>query len=196
MKNVEVIWNNEEFFWGLSNTKRIIFISLVVRSLETNRGWPTIVFQFLLLQCLRGFVHALKMLLKCCQYSSRPKIMWKISLESQIGYSLFKYIFYHLEKWDSNRYLRVFFFPQKSKICNFFLSMRCMAMGVSAFDNPDLGAPFKYHTGKHILLSSRKFFRVFWSRRNHWKMRKSQIKFRNFEMNLWKILKKYIFPNF
>ena len=69
-----------------------------------------------------------------------------------------------------------------------------MAMGVGAFESPDPGAPSRYL--KHILLSSRKFFRGLWSRRIHWKMRKSQIKFRNFEMNFWKILKKHVFPNF
>ena len=90
---------------------------------------------------------------------------------------------------------RVFF---STKIENlqifFFWSMCRMAMGVGAFDSPDPVAPSRYL--KHILLSSRKFFRGLWSRRIHWKMRKSQIKFRNFEMNFWKILKKHVFPNF
>ena len=75
-----------------------------------------------------------------------------------------------------------------------FWSMCRMAMGVGAFESPDPEAPSRYL--KHILLSSRKFFRGLWSRRIHWKMRKSQIKFRNFEMNFWKILKKHLFPNF
>ena len=49
------------------------------------------------------------------------------------------------------------FFSTKIENLQFFLSMRRMAMGVSAFESPDLGAPSRYL--KHILLSSRKNFR-------------------------------------
>ena len=52
--------------------------------------------------------------------------------------------------------------------------MRRLAMGVGAFESPDLGAPSRYL--KYMLLNSRKIFRGLWSRRIHWKMRKSQIK--------------------
>ena len=49
------------------------------------------------------------------------------------------------------------FFPTKIENLQNFLSMRRMAMGVGAFESPDPGAPSRYL--KHILLSSRKFFR-------------------------------------
>ena len=49
------------------------------------------------------------------------------------------------------------FFPTKIENLQFFLSMRRMAMGVGVFESPDPGAPSRYL--KHILLSSRKFFR-------------------------------------
>ena len=74
------------------------------------------------------------------------------------------------------------FFPRKSKICKIFWSMRRMAMGVSAFESPDLGVPSRYR--KHIVLSFGKFFRGLWSRKVQSKWAKSQVKFRNFEMSL------------
>ena len=104
------------------------------------------------------------------------------------------YLVLQLEKSDSKRYLSVFFSPKKSKICKMFWSMRRMTARVGAFESPDLGGPFRYL--KHILLSSRKFFRDLWSRRVQSKWAKSQVKFRNFEMNFWKILLKCVFPSF
>ena len=65
------------------------------------------------------------------------------------------YLVLQLEKSDSKRYLSVFLFQKKSKICKSFWSMRCMTARVDAFESADLGGPSRYL--KHILLSSRKF---------------------------------------
>ena len=67
---------------------------------------------------------------------------------------------YHtcLGKWDSRRYLKVFFFPKIENLQILFWYMRRMAEGVGAFESPDLGAPSRYL--KHILLSSRKNLEV------------------------------------
>ena len=64
--------------------------------------------------------------------------------------------------------------------------MRRLAMGVGAIESPDLGAPSR--NLKHILLNSRNFLDASEVEESIQKMRKSQIKFRNFEMNLGKIL--------
>ena len=60
--------------------------------------------------------------------------------------------------------------------------MRCLAMVAGAFESPDLGAPSRYL--KYILLTLEKFLEVSEVEEVIQKMRKFQIKFRNFEMNL------------
>ena len=59
--------------------------------------------------------------------------------------------------------------------------MRRLAMGVGAFESTYLGASSRYL--KHILLNSRKFLEASEVEESIQKMRKSQIKFGNFEMN-------------
>ena len=64
--------------------------------------------------------------------------------------------------------------------------MRCMVMRVSAFEGPDLGGPSTYL--KHILLSPKNFFRASKVEEFSKNWAKSQVKFRNFEMNFWRNL--------